>query len=102
MQRLEAMHDRSGSREKQTATEFYVQNAYAFGMNICDKEGKNTRRNRRSQVVMQVTPADPLVALQLKWLVRIVTYWTEITRLLYPHINQSLEVNHTKKGYDLP
>lgn len=45
------------------------------------------------------TQLTPWAALKLKCLFRVVTYWTEITELLYPHLNQSLDGDHTGKGY---
>ena len=40
-------------------------------------------------------------ALWLEWLLRVVLSWVEMARIVYPCINQSLDVGHFGKGRDL-
>lgn len=101
--RLEAMHYRLGSlgsRPHQSwAGRMFMPLGWTpeKGRKGCKKEQKEKSSCNAAQWWPQLTS---LAALELKWLFRVVTYWSEITGLLYPYVNQSLDVDHTKTGCD--
>lgn len=50
MKRLEAMHYRLGSPGRRLHQNFGMPTVYTLGVNTLEREGKDTRRNRRGQV----------------------------------------------------